>query len=170
MPRTWALAALLCLPAFAADPDTIDAAIQRMYDFNFPASQSAFVSSRATGNTVRKSQAAGFFADQGPSAAVVCLLFFCVVLLMAIAHMVRKLHNVNSQLERRTVDLSRGNDQMKKEMAERRLTEHALRVSESFYSSLVETVPQNIFRKDLEGKYTFANRVFAPPWAGRPRK
>ncbi|HEX7862802.1 MAG TPA: response regulator [Verrucomicrobiae bacterium] len=36
----------------------------------------------------------------------------------------------------------------------------ALRHSESFYLSLVETIPQNIFRKDLEGRFTFANSRF----------
>jgi hypothetical protein len=45
MSRFWALVVLLCAPVFAAEPDTavepdtIDAAIQRMYDFNFPVSQ-----------------------------------------------------------------------------------------------------------------------------------
>jgi len=42
-----------------------------------------------------------------------------------------------------------------------------LRASENFYYSLVETVPQNIFRKDLSGKYTFANRAFCAT-LGRP--
>jgi sigma-B regulation protein RsbU (phosphoserine phosphatase) len=35
-----------------------------------------------------------------------------------------------------------------------------LRVSEALYHSLVDTMPQCIFRKDLEGRYTFANREF----------
>jgi len=39
----------------------------------------------------------------------------------------------------------------------RRATETALRRSEAFYHSLVETMPQNVFRKDLEGRHTFAN-------------
>jgi hypothetical protein len=39
MPRFLALAVLLCTPVLGADPDTIDQAIQRMYDFNFPESQ-----------------------------------------------------------------------------------------------------------------------------------
>jgi two-component system sensor histidine kinase/response regulator len=36
----------------------------------------------------------------------------------------------------------------------------ALLHSESFYHSLVETIPQNIFRKDLRGRFTFANSRF----------
>jgi hypothetical protein len=39
MLRVWALAALVCLPALGAEPDTLDRALQRMYDFDFPASQ-----------------------------------------------------------------------------------------------------------------------------------
>src|SRR5437762_10231572 len=35
-----------------------------------------------------------------------------------------------------------------------------LRESEAFYSTLVETLPQNILRKDIEGRFTFANRRF----------
>src|SRR5689334_9603898 len=38
MMRFLATAVLLCLPTIAAEPETIDTALQRMYDFNFPAS------------------------------------------------------------------------------------------------------------------------------------
>jgi PAS domain S-box-containing protein len=38
--------------------------------------------------------------------------------------------------------------------------EEKLRASEAFYHSLVETLPQNIFRKDLNGRFTFANKRF----------
>lgn len=39
-------------------------------------------------------------------------------------------------------------------------TEEQLRTSEAFYHTLVETLPQNIFRKDLRGRFTFANSRF----------
>jgi len=39
-------------------------------------------------------------------------------------------------------------------------TEQALKKSESFYLSLVENLPQNIFRKDIDGKFSFANHQF----------
>jgi len=42
--------------------------------------------------------------------------------------------------------------------AERRRAVRALRETEVFYHSLVETLPQNILRKDLEGRFTFANQ------------
>lgn len=43
---------------------------------------------------------------------------------------------------------------------ERKRAEEALEKSEAFYHSLVETLPQNIFRKDLDGRFTFANGKF----------
>jgi two-component system, sensor histidine kinase and response regulator len=38
--------------------------------------------------------------------------------------------------------------------------EERLRNTEAFYQALVETLPQNILRKDLQGRFTFANRKF----------
>ena len=35
---------------------------------------------------------------------------------------------------------------------------NALRQSEMLYHSLVENLPQNILRKDLAGRFTFANQ------------
>jgi PAS domain S-box-containing protein len=44
--------------------------------------------------------------------------------------------------------------------AQRRRAERALRQTEVFYHSLVETIPQMILCKDLEGRFTFANQKF----------
>ncbi len=49
----------------------------------------------------------------------------------------------------------------------RRRAEEDLRTSEALYHSLVETLPQNIFRKDLQGRFTFANQHFCTI-VGRP--
>jgi PAS domain S-box-containing protein len=43
---------------------------------------------------------------------------------------------------------------------ERRRAVRALRETEFLYHSLVETLPQNILRKDLNGRFTFANQRF----------
>ncbi|HEV3448552.1 MAG TPA: response regulator, partial [Gemmataceae bacterium] len=43
---------------------------------------------------------------------------------------------------------------------EQRLAEEAVRNSEALYHSLVETLPLNVFRKDLEGHFSFANLLF----------
>ena len=46
------------------------------------------------------------------------------------------------------------------DITERRSAEERLRNSEALYQSLVESLPQNIFRKDLHGVFTFANASF----------
>jgi len=51
--------------------------------------------------------------------------------------------------------------------ASRRHTDLALREAEAVYHSLVETLPQRIFRKDLAGRYTFGNGNFCRA-RGRP--
>ena len=43
---------------------------------------------------------------------------------------------------------------------ERRQAEEALRESEALYHSLVETIPMIVWRKDIQGRYTFVNRGF----------
>jgi PAS domain S-box-containing protein len=45
-------------------------------------------------------------------------------------------------------------------LAERRRAEEALRASEGFYHSLVESLPAAILRKDLQGHFTFGNQKF----------
>ncbi len=53
------------------------------------------------------------------------------------------------------------------DITERRAAEEKVRNSEALYHSLVETLPQNIFRKDLRGRFTFANQQFCQT-IGRP--
>ena len=49
----------------------------------------------------------------------------------------------------------------------RRQAEEKVHASEALYHSLVETLPQNILRKDLQGRFTFANQQFCKI-LGRP--
>jgi sigma-B regulation protein RsbU (phosphoserine phosphatase) len=46
------------------------------------------------------------------------------------------------------------------DITQRREAEAKVRDSEALYHSLVETLPQNIFRKDLQERFTFANQHF----------
>ncbi len=46
------------------------------------------------------------------------------------------------------------------DITQRRQAEAKVRDSEALYHSLVETLPQNIFRKDLEDRFIFANQQF----------
>jgi two-component system NtrC family sensor kinase len=50
---------------------------------------------------------------------------------------------------------------LEEQLSELRATELALRESEVFYHSLVESLPQSILRKDLTGRFTFCNRNFS---------
>jgi sigma-B regulation protein RsbU (phosphoserine phosphatase) len=53
------------------------------------------------------------------------------------------------------------------DITQRQEAEEKVRQSEALYHSLVETLPQNIFRKDLECRFTFANQQFCKT-LGRP--
>src|SRR5215467_14921755 len=46
------------------------------------------------------------------------------------------------------------------DITQRLHAEERLKKSEALYHSLVETLPQNIFRKDLQGRFTFANQQY----------
>ena len=46
------------------------------------------------------------------------------------------------------------------DITRRRQAEQELRNSESLYHSLVETMPQGVFRRDLKGRFTFANQTY----------
>lgn len=46
------------------------------------------------------------------------------------------------------------------DITHRRQMGDALRLSESLYHSLVETMPQGVFRRDAGGRFTFANRTY----------
>ncbi|MEW4567255.1 PAS domain-containing protein [Tautonia sp. JC769] len=55
---------------------------------------------------------------------------------------------------------ARLDEELRAQSVERGKAEDAWLVSEAFYHSLVENLPQNIFRKDAQGRFTFANRRF----------
>ncbi len=71
-------------------------------------------------------------------------------------------HQVMAQLElrRHLVELERS-------LFEHRRTQDALKNSEMFYQALVESLPQNILRKDTKGRFVFANQKFCAS-LGRP--
>ncbi|MDP2898970.1 MAG: PAS domain-containing protein [bacterium] len=54
-----------------------------------------------------------------------------------------------------------------RDITEQKRIEEALRDSEALYHSLVESIPLNVFRKDLDGRFTFCNRRFCEV-LGRP--
>jgi PAS domain S-box-containing protein len=55
---------------------------------------------------------------------------------------------------------ARLDEELRAQSLQRGRAEDAWLASEAFYHSLVENLPQNIFRKDSQGRFTFANRRF----------
>ena len=65
------------------------------------------------------------------------------------------------------IELRRKSGELSGAVQELNQTAIRLRDSEAFYSTLVETLPQNILRKDSQGRFTFANRRFCS-FIGKP--
>ncbi len=83
----------------------------------------------------------------------------------------RELNDLNAELEdrvaERTADadkqrevLATTNEHLKQEIVEREKAEQTLRAYEARYRSLVESLPLNVFQKDLNGKIIFANQRY----------
>ena len=60
----------------------------------------------------------------------------------------------------RTRELQQANESLEAEIADRTRAEAVLKDSQALYSSLVENLPVHVLRKDLEGRFTFANQSF----------
>jgi two-component system sensor histidine kinase/response regulator len=67
----------------------------------------------------------------------------------------------------RTGALREANHELQRQIAERERIERALRESEAQFGSLAESLPLNLFRKDLQGRIVFANQRFCDT-VGRP--
>lgn len=87
---------------------------------------------------------------ESPSLIVFAALFTIFVLLVVVFQYIQRLNHRHARL---LADLEH-------ELNVRRRIEEALRKSEGFYHSLVESLPQSILRKDLEGRFTFGNQRF----------
>src|SRR5438105_2412649 len=74
--------------------------------------------------------------------AIAALVILAVVL-SYVAGLNRRLRKLSARLEA--------------QLAEGKRIEEALAASEAFYHSLVEHLPLNIIRKDIEGRFTFGN-------------
>jgi two-component system sensor histidine kinase/response regulator len=67
---------------------------------------------------------------------------------------------LEKRVEERTAALASANQELMREIADRKRAEKAIKDSQALYSSLVENLPLHVLRKDLDGKFTFANQSF----------
>ncbi len=63
-------------------------------------------------------------------------------------------------MQQRTAELAAVNEALEREIGRRERAQQVLRDSEALYASLVENLPVHVLRKDLEGRFVFANRSF----------
>ena len=68
--------------------------------------------------------------------------------------------SLDTQVKDRTRELSDKNEQMKREIEERKRVEEALRASEKFLNTLINAIPLPIFYKDRNGRYLGFNKAF----------
>lgn len=76
------------------------------------------------------------------------------------ARLQRLYRELEDHVAKRTAELLEANQRLRKEIADRERAEQAVRDSEALYHSLVDTLAVCVLRKDLEGRFTFANRAF----------
>jgi len=67
---------------------------------------------------------------------------------------------LEQRVRERTSELDSANRELKRGIAERNKAQKVLKDSEALYSSLVENLPVHVLRKDIEGRFTFANQSF----------
>ena len=95
-----------------------------------------------------------------PGTSLVAGMAITVLLVLYSNDLMGKTRRVQELVIERTLALQRANETLEREVAERKRTAEVLRDSESLYSSLVENLPMHVLRKDLDGRFTFANRSF----------
>jgi PAS domain S-box-containing protein len=102
-----------------------------------------------------------------PPAAAVAILAITGLVMLLIYTTAGHASEVEQLVIQRAGELRCAYEQLKRESDDRRRAEAVLRDSEALYASLVENLPVHVLRKDLAGRFTFANRSFCQ-LLGRP--
>ena len=64
------------------------------------------------------------------------------------------------RVQERTAELANANQELRREITERMKAKKVIKDSQALYLSLVENLPVHVLRKDLDGRFTFANKLF----------
>lgn len=106
---------------------------------------------------VRSYYGAPLLTTDGASIGVIAVLFYEPTIIsesdLETLRILSRQVMTQLELRRHLVQLSRI-------FEDQRRAEDALRTSEAFFQALVESLPQRIIRKDLQGRFTFASRNF----------
>ncbi|MHB1035652.1 MAG: response regulator [Pirellulales bacterium] len=97
---------------------------------------------------------------QLPLASLAAGILVTALLTMYVNALMGRTGQVEQLVVERTAELQHANESLQREVTDRNRVEEGLRDSEALYSSLVENLPVQVLRKDLEGRFTFANRSF----------
>jgi PAS domain S-box-containing protein len=81
---------------------------------------------------------------------------------------VRRKREAEELREQLLAEEKKARETLEQQVAETRKAEASLRESEELFHSLVENIPHYVFRKDREGRWTFANSSIADHVVGRP--
>ena len=95
-----------------------------------------------------------------PLGALLTGIVITLVLTMYLSALIGRTARVEQLVEQRAAQLQRAKERLELEVAERKRAEAVIRDSQALYSSLVENLPVHVLRKDLEGRFTFANNSF----------
>ncbi len=95
-----------------------------------------------------------------PLVSVIASLLVTCILLLYLNDILSRAEKVERLVVKRTAELRSANLQLGLEIQERERAAQGLRDSEALYSSLVESLPVHVLRKDKSGQFTFANRSF----------
>jgi two-component system sensor histidine kinase/response regulator len=93
-------------------------------------------------------------------AVVVAGVLFTLLLTMYLSALIGRTARVEQLVHQRAAQLQRTKERLEEEVAERKRAEEVIRDSQALYTSLVENLPVHVLRKDLHGRFTFANKSF----------
>ena len=95
-----------------------------------------------------------------PIASLFTNLLITALVTLYVHSLIGRAARVERLVEERAADLQHAKERLEREVADRKRAEEVLRDSQALFSSLVEYLPVHVLRKDLEGKFTFANSSF----------